>query len=273
MSSDPTTRPPNFDSVARIYRWAEYLTLGPLLQRTRTHFLPRLLHCRQALVLGDGDGRFLARLFQQNPNLQAVAVDTSSTMLQLLAQRCPTAQTVRADAMTFIEAFASPHLNNNEASPHFTPPEASPQFTHPEASPRFTHPEASPQFRYPEASASGFISPGENGGALAPDLIVTHFFLDCLDQPEVDRLALRLATVRPGTLWILSDFGPPSPTLLKPLAALYIRALYLAFRILAGLRTHHLPNPQSSLACAGFTRIARHERLFGLIYTELWQRQ
>jgi hypothetical protein len=166
--------------------------------------------------------------------------------------------------MTFIEAFASPHVNNNEASP---------QFRYPEAFQQSRYAEDSPKFKYPEASASGFISPTENGGALAPDLIVTHFFLDCLTQLEVDRLALRLAIVRPGTLWLLSDFGPPSPKLLKPLAALYIRALYLAFRILTGLRTHHLPNPQSSLASAGFTRIARHERLFGLIYTELWQRQ
>ncbi len=79
---------PNFDRVARLYRWAEYLSLGPLLQRTRTHFLTQLTGCRHALVLGDGDGRFLARLLAQNPQLHAVAVDTSAAMLQLLVQRC-----------------------------------------------------------------------------------------------------------------------------------------------------------------------------------------
>ena len=41
---------PNFDRVARIYRWAEYLTLGPLLQRTRAYFLPQLADRRRALV-------------------------------------------------------------------------------------------------------------------------------------------------------------------------------------------------------------------------------
>jgi hypothetical protein len=105
------------------------------------------------------------------------------------------------------------------------------------------------------------------------DLIVTHFFLDCLTQTEVDQITTRLAAVSPGTLWLLSDFGPPRPAILKPFAAIYIRALYLAFRILTGLRTHRLPNPQAALASAGFIRIAHHDLLFGLVYTELWQRQ
>jgi ubiquinone/menaquinone biosynthesis C-methylase UbiE len=80
--------PPNFDRVARIYRWAEYLTLGPLLQRTRTHFLKQLPTLNRALILGDGDGRFLAQLLTTQPQLQALAVDTSATMLHLLRQRC-----------------------------------------------------------------------------------------------------------------------------------------------------------------------------------------
>ena len=41
---------PNFDRVARPYRWAEYLALGPLLQQTRTAHLDRLTYCRQALL-------------------------------------------------------------------------------------------------------------------------------------------------------------------------------------------------------------------------------
>src|ERR1700728_4756681 len=95
---------PNFDRVARIYRYAEYLTLGPLLQRTRTHFLPQLPPRHQALILGDGDGRFLSQLLTPQPQLQAVAVDTSATMLHLLLQRCqPHAdrlQTLQASALT-----------------------------------------------------------------------------------------------------------------------------------------------------------------------------
>jgi hypothetical protein len=214
-------RPPNFDRVARIYRWAEYLSLGPLLVRTRNHFLPQLTHSRRALVLGDGDGRFLARLLAQNPSLHALAIDTSAAMLQLLTACC-----------------------------------------------RRTAPRAQERLRTLKASAL-HVTPAKD-----TDLIVTHFFLDCLPQSDVDALAARLATqIAPGTLWLLSDFAIPAAPLLRPLAALYIRSLYLAFRLLTGLRTTRLPDAQAALIAAGFRRIARHQLLFGLLYTELWQRQ
>ena len=60
---------PNFDLIARPYRWLEYLTFGPTLQQTRLHYLPALLHSRNALVLGDGDGRFIAALLAANPTI------------------------------------------------------------------------------------------------------------------------------------------------------------------------------------------------------------
>ena len=206
---------PNFNRVARIYRWAEYLSLGPVLQRTRTHFLPQLIDRRSALVLGDGDGRFLARLFQQNPMLRALAVDTSDAMLHLLRKRCasPSLQTMQASALDV------------------TPPSGT-------------------------------------------DLIVTHFFLDCLTQAEVDALVQRVAAhTQPGTLWLLSDFEVPRRPLIGLFARFYIRALYLAFGILTGLRVRLLPDPQAALVRAGFARIARHEKLFGVVYTEIWCRR
>ncbi len=221
MTSAPS---PNFNRVARIYRWAEYLTLGPLLQKARTHFLADLpaLEMERAtvLVVGDGDGRFLARLLAQQTRLQAVAIDSSEAMLRLLRRRCRSyrdrLQTHHTSALKFFE-------------------------------------------RCPE---NYYV-----------DLIVTHFFLDCLTQPELDRLAGHLAAhTRPGALWLLSDFAIPSNPWLAPLAALYIRLLYLVFRLLTGLRATHLPDPASALSAAGFHRIARHNLLCGLLYTEIWQR-
>ena len=243
---------PNFDRVARIYRFAEYLSLGPLLQRTRTHFLHDLPPRHQALLLGDGDGRFLARLLARRPHLSALAVDTSATMLQLLRHRCqPYIHRVRTLHASALDLFGS---------------------SYPEASGAGTN-------GYPEPSGSGLISPPVEGAGsprlqpwASPDLIVTHFFLDCLTQPELQTLTQNLAAnTAPGTLWLLSDFAIPQRPLLRPLAALYIRFLYLAFRILTGLRATHLPDPASALASAGFTRLARHELLYGLLYTEIWQ--
>lgn len=208
---------PNFDPVARLYRWAEYLSLGPLLQRTRVHFLPQLSECRSAFVLGDGDGRFLARLLTQNPELHALAIDTSAIMLHLLQRRCAP---------------------------------------------------ASSRLRLQQASALTAAPPDD------VDLVVTHFFLDCLTQAEVHELTNRIAPQsQPGTLWLLSDFRVPPSGAARPLARLYIRALYFAFRLLTGLRVQTLPDPQAALSHAGFTCIAHHERLFGIIYTELWQKK
>ena len=42
----------------------------------------------QALVLGDGDGRFTARLLARNAKVQVTAVDASGAMLRLLSRRC-----------------------------------------------------------------------------------------------------------------------------------------------------------------------------------------
>jgi SAM-dependent methyltransferase len=84
------TRPasrPDFDRIARPYRWLEYLSFGPMLQRCRLYRLPQLVDARRALVLGDGDGRFLAHLLKENRRGHADAVDLSPAMLGLLRQR------------------------------------------------------------------------------------------------------------------------------------------------------------------------------------------
>ncbi len=211
----PTDHPePNFNSIARPYQYLEYLTLGPALQNCRTHHIPALLNQKNALILGDGDGRFTAQLLSTSPHLHATAIDTSSTMLTLLeARNAPNAHrltTHQANALTF------------------TP----------------THPH---------------------------DLIVTHFFLDCLTQPDLEALIHRLTpALQPNALWLISDFRIPTGSMRLP-ARLLVRSLYLAFRILTGLRTARLPDHATPLTAAGFTQIAGHLSLAGLLTTQLWQ--
>ena len=43
--------------------------------------------CRRALIYGDGDGRFLAKLTRGAPQIQAVAIDASPEMLLQTARR------------------------------------------------------------------------------------------------------------------------------------------------------------------------------------------
>lgn len=209
--------PPNFDRIAKPYKRLEYLTMGRLLEQTRLSLLPRLLEAQSALILGDGDGRFLLHLLAANATVRCTAVDISASMLRLLRERCaPYAgrlSTRQCDAL------------------RFTPPENT---------------------RY--------------------DLVVTHFFLDCLTQAEVDELIARLLpSLSPSSLWIVSDFRIPAGRMRLP-ARILVRSLYLAFRLLTGLRTTRLPDHRASLSAAGFACIER--RLFGagILTSELWQR-
>lgn len=81
------SRAPNFNSLARLYRWMEFFSFGPWLSLTRGAFLKQLTECRRGLVLGDGDGRFTARLLSANRGVAIDAVDASSAMLEALHRR------------------------------------------------------------------------------------------------------------------------------------------------------------------------------------------
>jgi SAM-dependent methyltransferase len=87
----------------------EYFTFGPYLQRTRVQFVHELLSCRLALVLGDGDGRFIAKLLTANPAIRVDAVDLSAVMLRLLTERAMNVssaknrlRTIHTDALDFV---------------------------------------------------------------------------------------------------------------------------------------------------------------------------
>jgi len=80
-------QPPNFNRLAELYRWMEWASFGPLLTKCRRAYVPELAACRHAIILGDGDGRFAARLLTANPTLQIDAVDASPAMLHSLVRR------------------------------------------------------------------------------------------------------------------------------------------------------------------------------------------
>jgi SAM-dependent methyltransferase len=103
------------------------------------------------------------------------------------------------------------------------------------------------------------------------DLVVTHFFLDCLTTEEVRSLA---ATVRnsleEGSLWVVSEFRIPPNSFGRLVARPLIAALYWAFGRLTGLRVRSLPDYASTLRNAGFLIAARRTWLGGLLISELW---
>lgn len=78
---------PYFDALAPAYLALEKLTFGGLLHGCRTAHLDRLGACRKALVLGDGDGRFLADLLAAHPRVEADSLDISPGMIALARER------------------------------------------------------------------------------------------------------------------------------------------------------------------------------------------
>jgi SAM-dependent methyltransferase len=81
--------PANFDRLAGIYRTLELIAFGRDLERARFRFLDRLCECRSILVLGEGDGRALARLRQAAPLARIHCIDASAAMLARCAARLP----------------------------------------------------------------------------------------------------------------------------------------------------------------------------------------
>jgi len=85
----------SWDSIARWYRWLEYLGFGRALVERREAFLSDVADARCVLALGDGDGRFLAALRKAmtasaTPATHIDYVDSSAQMLELARARAGT---------------------------------------------------------------------------------------------------------------------------------------------------------------------------------------
>jgi hypothetical protein len=72
----------NFDILAPHYRWMEWILAGGKLQRCRAAFLDSIPPPRNALLIGEGNGRFLAALRGAYPEVRCLCVDASEPMLR-----------------------------------------------------------------------------------------------------------------------------------------------------------------------------------------------
>jgi ubiquinone/menaquinone biosynthesis C-methylase UbiE len=209
------TAPPNFNRLAGLYRWMEWLTFGPLLQKCRVCFLAAAAGSRRALILGDGDGRFTARLLAANPLIEIDAIDASPAMLRALARRAG--------------------------------PDSARVHTH--------------------CADARLLRPSD----AAYDLVISHFFLDCLSTEEIHALATALrSSISPTAQWMVSEFNAPRNWFGRLIARPLISALYRAFGLLTGLAIRQLPDHSAALRASGFTIAHRRTRLAGLLISELW---
>lgn len=207
---------PRFGRLSSVYRWLEWGSFGPYLARSRRAWLSQMTDSRRALVIGDGDGRFTARLLRANPEVEIDAVDASPRMLRVLGRR------------------AGRHRNR-------------------------IHPLV--------ADAREL----RISGPTLYDLVVTHFFLDCLTTGEIRSLA---AAIQPslvqGARWAVSEFAIPSDRFGRFVAAPLVWVLYRAFGLLTGLGVRRLPDYRAALCESGFKLMESRTWLRGLLVSELW---
>jgi len=214
-TAPPSKQPANFNGLARLYRWMEYASFGPWLWWCRCAFLSELKDCRCAAVLGDGDGRFTARLLTENPSMVVDAVDASEAMLRSLVRRA-----------------------GRDAA----------------------------RVRVHCADARAWQPP-----AREYDLIVTHFFLDCLTTDEALALGEKMrGAVAQGARWVVSEFAEPESWYGRVVARPVVWVLYRAFALLTGLRVRALPDYHAALHAAGFALEKKRMWLGGLMVSELW---
>jgi trans-aconitate methyltransferase len=85
----------NFDRVAPFYGTLERIAFGNALQRARTRWLRAIPKPGKALILGEGNGRFISELLKVHPDIEIDCVDASAVMLGLVNARAGSASGVR----------------------------------------------------------------------------------------------------------------------------------------------------------------------------------
>lgn len=103
------------------------------------------------------------------------------------------------------------------------------------------------------------------------DGVVTHFFLDCLTEPQVVDIIHRIAAVlEPGGIWLVSEFSIPSDGWRRWHAKIWVTLMYWFFRTTTKLPAKSLPPIDKILLEAGMCRAESEEERFGLICSTAW---
>ena len=103
----------NCDFIARWYRWLEYLTFGPALQKRRREYMSAVANARHVLILGDGDGRFTAEFLTRNPAALVDSIDLSPGMMHVAERRIQRSKSGWGRARLFVADARTARLPGN----------------------------------------------------------------------------------------------------------------------------------------------------------------
>ncbi len=205
----------SFDRVAPYYRSLETLVFGQQLQEARVAFVGKIDAPRRVLVVGEGNGRFLAEFVRAHPAATIDCLDASARMIELARSR------VQDASVRLIQG------DIREVDLH----------------------------------------PGDY------DLLVTHFVLDCFVGDGLREVVQKLAAAaKPEAVWLLADFCLPSSGWQRWHAELWVRAMYLFFRLTSGLEASRLEDPAPFLRATGFERDRERRFRSGMIQSAIWRR-
>lgn len=93
----------SFDTLAPWYWTLEWIAFGDDLQRCRTACLDEIASPRRALIVGEGNGRFLCELLRRHPGVEVDCVDASQRMLNLARKRLERERPDRVQCVRFLQ--------------------------------------------------------------------------------------------------------------------------------------------------------------------------
>ncbi len=125
------------------------------------------------------------------------------------------------------------------------------------------------QVRFVHADALSWTPP-----AMAFDLIVTHFFLDCFREDQLRQLMPAItAAAKHEAHWLLADFQIAETGMRRLRSRMIVAVLYALFRLVTRLPARCLTPPDPLLESAGFTLRQRYEHDHGLLHSDWWSRR
>jgi ubiquinone/menaquinone biosynthesis C-methylase UbiE len=212
----------SFDALAPWYRTLEWVAFGDALQRSRVACLGEIAAPRRALVVGEGNGRFLCELLRLHPGVEVDCLDASQRMLRLAQKRIERELPERAESVRFLHQDITSW--------------------------------PAPEHHY--------------------DLLVTHFVLDCFSEAALTGIVSKLArAATQDANWLLADFCVPANGMAKLRARAWLAAMYLFFRVTAGIPARELVDPTPLLQSEGFMLVRQQFFRNGILKSQRWSRR
>lgn len=113
----------SFDTLAPWYRALEWIAFGGDLQRCRIACLGEIAAPQRALIVGEGNGRFLCELLRLHPEVEVDCIDASARMLRLARERIERELPDRANRVQFLQqdimSWSAPEHHYDLVVTHF----------------------------------------------------------------------------------------------------------------------------------------------------------